>query len=1122
MMPGATMMPRGGPPSIVGRAGLEAAITLDQSNEPMDLTRRTVPQVLAANADNRERYVEEEVIGQGGMATVVRAVDCDIRREVALKTMLNQTDARARRRFVEEAQITGQLEHPNICPVHELGIDDRQRLFLSMKLVKGQCLAQVLQELRDHPRTAERRFTLSRLVSIFVAVCNAMAYAHSRGVIHRDLKPANIMIGDFGEVYVMDWGLARVLAGELPPTPPPLPGAGPEWDIVPRAPDQVVTDRDQNLELTRDGAVVGTPTYMSPEQAFADLQAVDRRSDVYSLGVILYELLTLEPPHDRTGGIGAVLARVRGGKIVPPAERAPERARAGKIPAELSAIALKAMSKNPADRYRDAGALKQDVELFLEGRSVSAKEDSWRELVVKFVRRNKGLTAAAALVLATLVVGGAVSYWRINEALKAERKAREDYERAQNERDERTRRAVPAMMVVARQHVEQRELDMAMEQVNLALQYDEKYPDALLLRAQLRLANRDFNDAWGDLQSYQKHLSKPDPHIAELSRLSEPGATKDATTYLQIARVLDQQKVPVLAEVMLRHIDPNATNVAEARKVLLTVNRERIEKAWKGHGPGLTLDANGSFALTLKGQDVRDLTPLKGMLISTLELNNCPNLQSLESLQGVPLESLRLVACPAVRDLNDLKSQQLKRLLLVGCTGLASLSGLENLPVDDLIIETCPVSDLSPLKNLPLTSFSVGRCTQLRDLSALNASRLTRLLISECPAVTKLPPLAGAPVKNAVLHNCQGLTDLSALKGLPLTSLTLTGCTGVCDLSPLAGLPLTVIDMTACTGIENLAGLRGMLFLTSLSLNGCSRINDLSDLKGLKLANLDLSGCSKITDLSPLAGMPLTSLHLTTLAQKLDLTPLKGCPLSGLELSGCHGITDLSALSGMKLTNLRIITCPALTDLSGMKGMPIELLYLWNCEKLEDLTGLAGLPCVGLDIRDCPRVRDLSPLRQLPLGVLLLDNCPAIDDLSALKETTKLTSLNLKKATGVRDLSPLKHLPLGNLTLEGCTNVVDLSPLEGTRLTSLDLTLTSVKDLSPLKGVPTLRNLNLSGCQDLHDLGALAGMKLNSITLPPQPTSGMEALRKMATLQIIQGMPVAAFWPKWDSQHPRP
>src|SRR5262249_47289615 len=171
--------------------------------------------LLARRTKHSERYVIEKEIAHGGMGAVLRGVDCDIRREVAIKYMLDPNDPKKTARFVEEAQITGQLEHPNIVPIQELGVDPTKRLFFSMKMVKGRSLAQVLDELRKDPKRAEKEFSLARLLNVFVNVCHALAYAHSCGVVHRDLKPANVMVGDFGEVYVMDWGLAKVL-GEGP------------------------------------------------------------------------------------------------------------------------------------------------------------------------------------------------------------------------------------------------------------------------------------------------------------------------------------------------------------------------------------------------------------------------------------------------------------------------------------------------------------------------------------------------------------------------------------------------------------------------------------------------------------------------------------------------------------------------------------------------------------------------------------------------------------------------------------------------------------------------------------------------------------------------------------------
>ncbi len=209
-------------------------------------------------------------------------------------------------------------------PIHELGVDAKNRLFFSMKMVKGRSLQQVLKELREDPRTAEKEYTLGRLLTILVGICHALAYAHSRGVIHRDLKPANIMLGDFGEVYVMDWGLAKVLAGG--PGSPAASAAPPSEATVP-----VHTRREMGEERTQDGVIVGTVVYMPPEQALGRISDIDRRSDIYALGAILYALLTLQPPIEVEGDHFAALLRVTEGNIKPPELR--RRSELGRSPA---------------------------------------------------------------------------------------------------------------------------------------------------------------------------------------------------------------------------------------------------------------------------------------------------------------------------------------------------------------------------------------------------------------------------------------------------------------------------------------------------------------------------------------------------------------------------------------------------------------------------------------------------------------------------------------------------------------------------------------------------------------------------------------------------------------------
>ncbi len=301
------------------------------------------------------RYRHGDSIGEGGMGEVRLVGDGRIGREVAMK-VARATSEGSRRdqelRFLREARIQGQLEHPSIVPVYDLGRDPTGTQYFTMKRVHGLTLEAILARLADGEPDALERFSLRKLLTAFGSVCLAVDFAHARGVLHRDLKPANIMLGDFGEVYVLDWGLAKVVG------------------VADEAAAPAVVDAP-SIGNTAVGAMLGTPGYMAPEQVRGEVDRLDARTDVYSLGAILFEILTLTPLHTRAS-VAEIIASTLSTPDTRAAARAPER----EVPPELEAVCERATRLDPAQRLPSARALNAAIERFLDGdRDLALRRD---------------------------------------------------------------------------------------------------------------------------------------------------------------------------------------------------------------------------------------------------------------------------------------------------------------------------------------------------------------------------------------------------------------------------------------------------------------------------------------------------------------------------------------------------------------------------------------------------------------------------------------------------------------------------------------------------------------------------------------------------------------------------
>jgi len=438
---------------------------------------------------------------------------------------------------------------------------------------------------------------------------------------------------------------------------------------------------------------VGTPVYMPPEQATGNLQAIDARSDIYSLGAILYEMLALLPPIDKEGGYLAVLMRVMQGEIVPPEQRNPQRARAGKIPKEMSAIAMKALAKSPQDRYQKIEALRKDIERFQEGRSVSAKEDTFREAVWKLVKRNKQASFTSGIAL---LVMAAILWFSFGAILNAKGKAEESLARLQSEQGikrERGKNSAPFFVQDAKVSADKKRLDYALAQVTVALEYNPEMSEARLLKGQLLIVAKDLASAQQELEQYVQKEPK-DKDAAQLLALCRKARPQDPATSSAFAEILVRQKAFGLAEQMEQDQDK-----------LFQLYRQRIEAVWPGLSNRLAMDKNGKCRLDLKDckQVADDLTPLQGMPLTSLALDRC-QVRDLTALQGMPLTSLSLFECGEVLDLTPLKGMPLTTLVLTHCGQVRDLTPLKGMPLITLNLHGCgEVGDLTPLQGMNLS-----------------------------------------------------------------------------------------------------------------------------------------------------------------------------------------------------------------------------------------------------------------------------------------------------------------------------------------------------------------------------------------------------------------------------------
>lgn len=469
-------------------------------------------------------YTIGPLIAEGGMGSVSRADEELLGRTVAMKVMRHKGDPSetGRIRFLREAMVLARLEHPNIVPIHDFGRNAQGEIYYTMKLVQGRTLREIIEGLKENNPEIVDQFPLDRLLNDFRKVCDAVAFAHSKGVIHRDLKPDNIMIGAFGEVMVMDWGLAKILTESKPD---PAPG-GAEFDDF--------SDHDLHdlrATLTMDGYIVGTPQFMPPEQADGRVSDIDARSDIFSLGGILYSMLTLRPPV--TGKtVREIFKKISEGKInhpssynKTPASRSSASGKSPKaenivlshlpgqrVPEALGAVAMLALSARQEDRYQSVHDLQAEIVSYQSGFATTAEGISAWGLIWLFMKRNRAVTISTCLLALITVFFVIRLIESESDATEAARLANEERIKATDERNRANREKAKADEERNKANIAKLKADEEAANARAAegrAKAEQQLTKQALYRSQITLAESEF--LRGNIRSFRELHANCEP-----------------------------------------------------------------------------------------------------------------------------------------------------------------------------------------------------------------------------------------------------------------------------------------------------------------------------------------------------------------------------------------------------------------------------------------------------------------------------------------------------------------------------------------------------------------------------------------------------------------------------------
>ncbi len=911
------------------------------------ITTNLIP-VTEKAGDKIGRYKLREQIGEGGCGVVyVAEQEEPVRRRVALKVIkLGMDTKQVVARFEAERQALALMDHPNIAKVLDAGATDTGRPYFVMELVRGIKITDYCDQ--NNLSTEER-------LKLFIQVCAAIQHAHQKGIIHRDIKPSNILVTLHDGVpvpKVIDFGIAKATS------------------------DQRLTDKTVYTAFEQ---FIGTPAYMSPEQAEMSGLDIDTRSDIYSLGVLLYELLTGRTPFDSTTLLQAGLDQMR--RII--REQEPQRPSTrlsileaadlttianhrqaeppklvSLISGDLDWIVMKSLEKDRTRRYETATGLAVDLQRHLSNEPVAARPPSAAYRFRKVVRRNRTIFATSGAILLLLVVGIAVSTWQALRATRAERSSVMALDEL--------RRTAPAFAEQARTLATQERFTEAIDAIDYAIKLRPRDPEYLITKASLLLSQlrlKEAADAYGSaLQTVPNHVQAK-ANFALCNKILSANQDGHSVTRENLQNIL---------EVMQKEQRPAAELILIARE--LGREKEFLRASWLARLKGLPITPDrpleqrlkyredGLLELDLSDTPISDLSPIREFPLECLKARKT-RVKTLDSIQGSVLaRNLREVflSDTDISDLSPLADCVNLEILGVANTLVSSLETLRDLPIKHLYIAGTAVTNLAPLKNLPLKQLYLGYNPGIQDVKPLAEIKTLKGVILPSPVARNIESLRALPLARiGYNYIANGGPDKTAqefwadwdkknlplkmwhtqLKDLPigpekpleerlyyredgLLELDLSK-TGVADLTQVRELPLDCLILSK-TRIQNLDAIRGSVLshsLRSLKVDD-TEVCDLSPLRDcIKLAFLGISK-TRIASLEALHGLPIQSLYIYR-TPVTNLAQIQGLPLEEIFLGECPNIADVKPLAGIKTLKKVVLPSPALLNIEALRQLPL-------------------------------------------------------------------------------------------------------------------------------------------------------------------------------------------------------